>query len=278
MYESKMVCCLKANGKVLREHKDTVYVPFGTEYSILIKNLNSVRALVRISIDGKDITDGATDFVINPNSETEFTRFLPNGNRDKGNRFKFIERTAGVEQHRGIGVEDGIVRVEFQFEKPLSTYVGTPDYWRDKVYYRDPNYFGTLLNQSVVGTAATRSVFGGATNDGFSANAAYLSNSSYAAKGPDVTMCSTSFNATPNDAGITVPGSVSNQKFQQVQGFLVEDNKHVMVLRLFGETTTGKRVVEPVTVKTKPKCITCGKLNKATSKFCSDCGTSLELV
>ena len=56
MYQSKLVASLKANGKVLREFKDKVYVPFASEYSILLKNLNTVRAEVHVYIDGEDQT------------------------------------------------------------------------------------------------------------------------------------------------------------------------------------------------------------------------------
>jgi len=46
---------------------------------------------------------------------------------------------------------------------------------------------------------------------------------------------------------------------------------------LLGETEDNKPVLQPVNVKMKPKCTSCGKQNKATNKFCSECGTSLEL-
>ena len=36
MYESKMAAAIKVKGKVLREFKDTVHMPFGGEYSILL--------------------------------------------------------------------------------------------------------------------------------------------------------------------------------------------------------------------------------------------------
>lgn len=278
MYESKMVCCLKANGKVLREHKDTVYVPFGTEYSILIKNLNSVRAMVNISIDGKDIADGKADFIVNANTEIDLTRFLAGGNMNQGNKFKFIERTPGIEQHRGVGVEDGIIRIEFQFERQSTPLLyPSTDYWKDKVYYRDPGY-NTLWNQTI-GTAASSSVLRSVSTPssdqyGAVASAAYAPNSSYTSKGPEVTLSS----QVVNDAGITVPGSVSDQKFESVSGFALDGVKHVMVLRLVGETPEGKKVVEPVTVKAKPKCVTCGRVNKAGAKFCAECGTSLQIV
>ena len=55
VYQDKFVVSVKVNGKVLREHdKDHVYLPFGSEYSILLKNLESRKALVTINIDGKN--------------------------------------------------------------------------------------------------------------------------------------------------------------------------------------------------------------------------------
>ncbi len=115
MYESKLAAAIKVNGKVLREFKDTVYVPFGSEYSILLKNLNTTRCVVNVSIDGDDMVPGG--LVLNPGQECDLERSIKNGNLKEGNRFKFIERTGSVEKHRGVKLEDGLVRIEFQFEK-----------------------------------------------------------------------------------------------------------------------------------------------------------------
>jgi len=41
MYESKLAAAIKVDGKVLREFKDTVHIPFGSEYTVLLKNLNT---------------------------------------------------------------------------------------------------------------------------------------------------------------------------------------------------------------------------------------------
>ena len=101
VFQDKIVTAIKVGGKVLRENGDTVTLPFGGEYSILVKNLNSVRTQVTISVDG---TDAAGKLVIGPNSSMELERFIRNGNLATGNRFKFIERTAEVEAHRGIKV------------------------------------------------------------------------------------------------------------------------------------------------------------------------------
>ncbi len=105
MHQTGFVACIKVNGKILRESNDTVSLPFGSSYSILIKNLNSVRSQVKVSIDGTDATDG-THLVIPANGEVELERFIRNANLTSGNKLKFIERTEGIESHRGIKAED----------------------------------------------------------------------------------------------------------------------------------------------------------------------------
>jgi hypothetical protein len=248
MYNQKFVATLKSNGKVLREQGDTVYLPFGSEYSVLLKNLNTVRAQVKIEIDGQDVLNGSR-LVVNPNSDLELERFLKDNLR--GNRFKFIERTSSIEDHRGVGASDGIVRIEFQYEKvyaPSPLYPNTTPW--GGVYYQDA---GTIRGQSFVNNVAS-------------------------ATSLNSVQCSvTNYKSIDNDAGITVPGSISTQKFDTISGFPVEWQTHVIVLQLKGETEYNK-IVKPITVKHKPKCVTCGKVNKATSKFCSNCGTSLEIV
>lgn len=281
MYSNKMVCCLKANGKVLREFKDTVYVPFGSEYSILLKNLNSVRAIAYITIDGQEVVPGG--LVVNAKQEIDLERFVKD--MTKGNKFKFIERTAGIEQHRGVKMEDGLIRISFKYEKVLPTNTtwntfntfnhGTPRTpWTNDVY--------------------SKSIIGGSTSQ-IAGNGMWSSNniscSTLSADAPTKSLTrgvarvvasgasmASAQSAPVNDVGITVPGSMSEQKFQTVSDFLTESEEHVMVLRILGETEGGQQVVAPVTVKQKPKCVTCGRINKATSKFCTDCGTSLEIV
>jgi membrane protease subunit (stomatin/prohibitin family) len=83
--------------------------------------------------------------------------------------------------------------------------------------------------------------------------------------------------APKNDIGITVPGSKSTQSFTTTYMNAMESEKHSIVLKLLGETEDNKPVLKPVTTKHKPKCVTCGKQNKATAKFCTECGTALEI-
>jgi len=263
MYNQKMVCCLKANGKVLREFKDTVYAPFGSEYSILIKNLNSVRAIVNIQIDGTDAVPGG--LVVNAMQEIDLERFVKDMSR--GNKFKFIQRSEAVEAGRGIETEDGLIRVSFKYAKPTLP----PVFWGQSTSIPStwPNYpsgyRGITQPWPLNGTVHGATLNSVSQHDGLTCSAT-----------TDSVNVTTSSILRSNDIGITVPGSLSEQKFQTVAEFATEDEEHVIVLRILGETETTK-VSEPITVTHKPKCVTCGRVNRAKSSFCATCGTALKI-
>ena len=321
MYQSKMAFAIKSNGKVLREFKDTVYVPFGSEYSILIKNLHTTRALVNVFIDGVNQTPGG--LVVDAGRECNFERSLLNGSLTTGNRFKFIERTGAVEQHRGVKLEDGIVRIEYQFESQAQ--IRTP-YFSGVVqdhYYNglkvgtssspltvNPGWLSasgskTTTNVSLgsvqgaagpgftgLGSSAVHGVYNvggiarqadmsGGQMTGAVADAAvnqYLKDNNIKPTSSDIYLDgAATMDMGYNDAGITVSGSKSNQSFTTTVMGAMDSEKFSMVIRLLGETPDNRPVLKPVTVKAKPKCVTCGRQNKATAKFCVECGTALEI-
>jgi hypothetical protein len=274
MYHQKFAAAIKVNGKVLREFKDQVYVPFASEYSILLKNLNTKRAIVNVYIDGENQTPNG--LVIDAGRECTLERSIKNNNLNEGNKFKFIERTGNIEKHRGIGVEDGIVRIEFEFEREPQQWwasnanqIDTSGPWKtpgyDDVWLRGSTWTGQrhMPTYGVAGPA-TDSVLRGV---GATAN---LNNI-------QVGATTSAQNVSYNDAGITVAGSKSVQKFNTISGVYGDGNKHSIVLKLLGETPDNKPVVKEVTVKSKPKCTTCGRQNKHNAKFCTECGTSLEI-
>jgi hypothetical protein len=242
MYESKLAAAIKVKGKVLREFKDTVHIPFGSEYTILLKNLHTTRAVVNVFVDGDNMVPGG--LVLDPGREIDLERSIKNGNLAEGNRFKFIKRTGSVEKHRGIGVEDGLVRIEFQFEQPARPIIWNTNQVSGPIYAQGGILRGMDVSYST--NTTPNSVTASAT--------------------------SATINNFVNDAGITVPGSYSSQKFQTAYVGALESTKHNMVFKLFGGV-----MPKPITVKHKPKCITCGKHNKATAKFCTECGTALEI-
>lgn len=316
MYHNKMVVSIKHNGKILRENKDLVLMPFGSEFTVLVKNLNSRRAKFTLHIDGTDVLDGQ-EIIVNGNSEVEMKRFIRNGNMNKGNAFKFIERTAAIEDGpRGIKVDDGVIRVEYWFEKEkpeVKTTIHHHEHWwythyypYRRTFYEYP-YYGPYYNSVLLADIKT-----GAADDGGSAeytstasktkgivrsatlgnvqqamNSAVASNTTFSSNASSAETWSESAQSTPTmdraaihdaaEAGITVPGSKVEQSFHTVYGFDSEANSDVIVLRIAG-TRGNVEVVAPVTVKTKNICSTCSHTNKHNAKFCSQCGTALELL
>lgn len=250
MYNNKFVIAIKVGGRILREIGDSVYIPFGSEYSILAKNLHTERAAVSITIDGQDVLD-ASRVIVSPLSETEITRSIRNNNLNEGNRFKFIERTASIEEYRGIKVDDGIIVVSFEYERG---YVKST--WHKDSYISNTSYRSTAFGDVCALYDANTTTRG-----------PQAMNSTY--PGAGTIACSA--------PGITVAGSISNQQFTTTH-FEGNGVVNTIVLKLVGTTADRQPIAAPLTVATKPKCTTCGTVNKATSKFCSNCGTSLQVV
>jgi len=276
MYNQKLVASIKANGKVLREFKDTVYIPFASEYSILLKNLNTTRAVVNVFIDGENVVPGG--LVIDPGRTVDLERWIKNGNLSEGNRFKFIERTQAIEDGpRGIKLEDGLVRIEYQFEIPRpiinTNWISASG---SSGFPNSATYSSTSYNVNGV----MRSVD---FSNGEAMKASATSATNATLQSMNITASSAvhdgmaTMDSYVSDVGITVPGSKSTQSFQTVTVGILESTVHNIVLKLVGDLGNNKPVTKPITVKAKPKCVTCGTQNKAHAKFCSECGTALEI-
>lgn len=284
MFKDSFIACVKVNGQILREQASQVRIPFGSEYSLLFKNLSDSRVLVHVYIDGVDQGQGH-GLIIDAKSSTELER--PFGDHSHGYRFKFIERTSNIEKHRGVKAEDGIVRIEFEHERPVESLrkpdvksdyerhldrfvdlpYNTPQPWYEKRYdgTGQPHFTpGTITCNSQWPTAMTNAV-GPSPFRGLVANAQLAIDNCE----PVLAMA-----ACANEVGITVAGSESDQKFHVTSGFRHTYVRQIMTLQLAGAVNQVP-VKEAVTVQAKPKCKVCGRVNKATSKYCSECGNNL---
>jgi hypothetical protein len=238
MYSNKLTVALKHRGRILRERSGFISLPFGSEYSLLIKNLNTRKVSINVSIDGEDVLNRYS-LLIHSNSETELKGFM-DGMTAK-NRFKFIQKTKEISDYRGDHIDDGLIRVEFAFEKEKPetvhhryTYYNSNDWYRPCESYR---------------------------SDGYSVNCNNVT---------QTIQCSNSF----NDSGITVKGSEINQGFNY--GSIDElEQSHVIIIKLRGEKNNGTFIKKPITVRTKLVCSTCGKKSRSDLKYCSRCGTFL---
>jgi len=267
VYQNKLVVVVKCNGRVLREQGEFVTLPFGSEYSLLFKNLNSQRAVIEIEIDGVDVLDG-NQIVIAANSENEIKGFMKGSSVT--NAFKFIQKTQQIVDHRGDKIDDGFIRISYQYEevpKPIIRKTIIHDHHHVDHHHTYHTYSSPFYGSSCRGIT------------GQSFGSSQLSHEP-TAKGivdtnvsSSVVMDSLDAPSIGLDEGVTVKGSEQSQQFTSTSvGTLTA--VETIIIRLKGTTSKGK-VNTPITIQTKLVCETCGKSSKSSVKYCPDCGTFL---
>jgi ribosomal protein L40E len=85
-----------------------------------------------------------------------------------------------------------------------------------------------------------------------------------------------SYKEPENEAGITVKGAKSSQKFTAVHVGALESAVTVFNLALKGFTKAKKKVSKPRTVKSKKICDVCGKKNPFNAEYCMTCSNALD--
>jgi len=313
--DSKFVAVITCNGKILRDFKNDednyqVKLPFGSEYGIRLKNLNTTRCAFTVYIDGEDVLDGSR-IILDPNESHDLEGFMSD-NAVK-NKFKFIEKTKKISEYRGDKIDDGMIRIEYQFEKKPAVIEKKPiiEPWRPPFRPHIDPWDKTRItwtewtcsnsddrpdqikcsgisqdsfdNDSLGDEPTAKGFYDSSGHEGSpmrsmgfsnSANNVNLSNTN--GMQTNSVRRLTSQPEPENEDGITVKGSQTNIQYKT--GWLgeMEEAKHVMVLTLSGYKEEGKKkVAKAVTVKEKVTCPTCGTKNKSSNKFCSECGTSL---
>ena len=271
VYSNKFVACVIVDGKIAREIRnndgDSVYLPFGTEYELRLKNKDTRRAVVSVEIDGQSAL-GGTQLVIEPNSESDLKGFLDAASNIARNRFRITEKTEQISEFRGDRVDDGLIRIEWQFEKaPLrsrlpmrkwpgwSSDPGLKKGGRRPEWPEEPRW---MCNNSSDGRVETQS-FG----ENIASSGILRSKGLSPASVPD------------SSPVITVAGSIVNQKFGSTEVGELESEKFAIVIQLRGIASSGEKVEAPLLVRTKTQCPNCGDMNSSGHKFCAGCGTCL---
>lgn len=267
-YKDKFVAEVKHNGKIMRMRDGFVTLPFGSEYSLLFKNLNTRRASVKVSIDGQDVLGGQS-LVVNPNDTVELEGFLK-GNTAR-NKFKFIKKTQEIVDHRGDMIDDGTIRIEFAYEKDPVKMKTIINEHHHHYHHEYPQHVRGIWWQD------THFTYCQSTNDIIesSNNQAFYSNCNVSPENLSETFDMDQLQTPIDDMGITVKGSEINQGFNYVSMGPTEQAE-VIVIHLKGTGSNGAQVQKPVTVKTKLTCSTCGKQSSSLYKYCPSCGTYLE--
>jgi hypothetical protein len=261
-FKNNFIVEVKCNGKVMRIRDGVIALPFGSEYSIYMKNLNSRKAVASLTIDGSDALDGHHRILM-PNSSITINGFMKG--MQSTNKFKFTRKTKRISDHRGDFPDDGIIRVEFWFEKAkiempdlVFNRVGTwTTPWDSsaplKKSTKDYPYFGTGYSSFV-------------NCDGGIA-ASYNCNSSLSFTSNNINL----------EEGITVKGSKLNEDFVYSDIDDLEKTSNVICIKLRGynEKET-KKIKKPIYTKTKLVCEICGTKSKSFAKYCRHCGNNIE--
>jgi hypothetical protein len=293
MYSQKFVTVLKVGGRILREFNNDgpescVLLPFGAHYSILVKNLESRPARLKVWVDGEDVLSG-NGIIIPAGQEHELCGFMNSGGKVT-NRFKFIQKTEQIADHRGDRIDDGILRIEWQYEKPQPVKIDiyeTHHHWDHVHHYPKPYWNPGWRGWPNPYWTWTRPLYGSSTG---SATDSVTSSSSFHTGG--LVNCSNTsglvgergaeaiMSTSPApDEGITVKGQELDHQYRTGYIGVLEPNKHTMIIRLKGTAVVaGEKVVAPVEVKTKVQCTTCGIMTKSGMKYCSNCGTNIVCV
>ncbi|MCK5015817.1 MAG: hypothetical protein KAS32_01995 [Candidatus Peribacteraceae bacterium] len=268
VYQQNFVAVVCVDGKILREKdENTVYLPFKSDYSLRLKNLNSKTVEVRITIDGEDVLDDS-QLVIAPNTTFDLEGFLDGMEVRK--KFRFIQKTKEIVNHRGDDIEDGIIRIEYRFEKDQPfTIFNLPDLTKQEVHhhhhYNDFTYRGGLIDSyqpTIFGASGDCNITSSLNTSSDESASVYNVSSSIDLGAPDV------------DEGITVKGADTHQQFGYATIGQLEEHSSVITLKLKGYDKKGK-VKKSLTVRTKVQCESCGRKWKSSFNFCPNCTTAL---
>lgn len=304
MYSNKLIACVKAGGKVLREQGENVFLPFGSEYTLWFKNEHTRKVQINVEIDGTDVLFNKS-LIINAGETADLKGFVRDMVGSDNRAFKFITKTQEISDFRGDKIEDGLIKITYQFEKEVVTKFDVIDHHHHHHHHYDnyrwygpyhppysPWYGGVTCGPSVPLGAAYTSNIGGAKSDSFDSaslrsalnnvvgttSASFSTNAvNMSATNANVSMDSlgtVSAQTVSSDPGITVEGSNTKQTFQSGYIGVLEPTKHTMIFQLRGLVET-EEVAVPVTVKSKKQCPSCGKKWKSIFEYCPNDGTFL---
>ena len=297
MFKNNLALAIKVDGKVLKEIDGKVYLPFGSEYTIFLKNTSNKRCRVKISVDGDDILDG-TRIIVDSKSTSEIKRFIRNANFNEGNSLKFIEKTDKISEYRGNKIEDGLVTVDYEFEYS-NPYVPTWDAPYQKSYHSNYSNSGLsrsfqpdILSLASIQGSAGITTAGSHNNQKFelvSWNGSEPSKHSMTIQLLGKIETENPVTVTPFDEllenieknKITNNTSSNNRNIKNINDIIkeyIESEKDEFQKNIdFINDTIDKMVEKAITTNTKVTCNVCGTKSKTGTKFCSECGTSLKL-
>jgi len=268
-YQNDFVLCVLHSGSPVREINGKVTLPFNSEYKIRLKNKHSyLRAKARVWVDGRKASN-LGDFILKPGETLDLERFLDES-MISGRRFKFVP-LSDSRVNDPTDEENGIIKVEF---------------------YREVDYTGGI----VINPWPIRPISPQPWRWDDSGGSPYISGNGKStwtftfSTVADSSIESAAFNcnyvapiATPGQAGATVEGGTSGQKFVEGADFTTEVFPVTLQLRMQGPREKRPAWFQEspgIAPPQKPKpqriryCPECGARRMRGAKFCHRCGAT----
>ena len=284
MFNDGVSVSILANGEIVREQRGFVYLPFNTEYAILIKNFNNCRIALKVSIDGKDLFD--TEYLsINAYSDIKLERFFKTNNK-----FLFIEKTPENSDPLIDSPPDGMIKIMFrkekesQWERPIITWGN--EYYNRHGWYGDKPLSPTVspsipkvpykpyeitcqsnIDNECIPTWTDSTSTGSVT---VALDSVDFTTGKYSSNYVQV------MNMGDIRDGFTIKGRKSSQEFERVMAYPLEEETTEMSVMLKGYSFDNKEVKQIHYSRQKITCPVCGRKNKSFHKYCYNCGTALD--
>lgn len=259
MFKQNTVISIRVGKNFLPDNDSIIKIPFGSEYSILIKNLNNSPINVRMFIDG--IQNGQEKgFVIKEKDSLELNSFFISNNA-----FKFINKSKELNERRNENIEDSLIRFEVDILKENKNNISLKDfndlikktkinpnpYEKEKSHEKPWEFPKVNLNEHPF-LPERKNILGGNYNP------------------YEQVFCTNSVVNYSNE-GITVPGNKVEQ--QEINNFIesnyIKESSFCFIFKLEG-------IVESLDLKKEKKsCTVCGKSYKSKFNYCPIDGSYL---
>lgn len=270
MYYNDVAVAILAGNQTIRESRNgEIFLPFGSEYKIRIKNHSNVRIKADVKIDGMTAFDG---LVVGAYNSIDLERFCLDGDMNSGHKFKFVHKDHTDVQDPSSG-ENGIVTVDINWECPpvvVNTFIADlpiepigpiedwhPMFWHDMPIPAQYPYgvtFSYSNNMSKGSGGGTVNCCGSSQAHNVQIN--YLSSA-----------------APVGQEGATIAGGHSNQAFSGT--YFNQD--YTRSTKNFTFKLLAPKSGQNWTVKSTRflYCPECGKKNGRNNRYCVSCGHSL---
>lgn len=130
MFKNNVVISIKVGQNFLQDIESIVQIPFGTEYSVLIKNLNNKPINVKMFIDGK-LNGIEKGFLVKEKESISINSFLDPSFRSLNNTcnaLKFINKSPELNSRRTENIEDSLLRFEVELLEEIHNNLSAKDF------------------------------------------------------------------------------------------------------------------------------------------------------